>query len=208
MNMKFIRNTQNIPYQTNENITQTTQIVPNMINYRRRGLSIPKVSNDIPNIPEPIKPEQTKMVWGEPIWYLFHTLAEKVKVDAFTSIRSELLNNIFAISTHLPCPICSDHAKEYLGKINFNIITKKDDLKNMLFEFHNVVNKRKGYPIFSKSELDEKYSKANTINIIKNFMIHFKDKHRSPKLMADDLQRSRIASTLKDWFERNIIYFD
>ena len=91
---------------------------------------------------------------------------------------------------------------------NFNTIRTKSDLKNMLFQFHNDVNKRKGYSLFPLSELDEKYSKAITMNIIQNFMIHFQDKHRSPKLIASDLQRTRIAMKLKEWFQQNIIHFD
>ena len=94
------------------------------------------------------------------------------------------------------------------NKINFNSIRTKDDLKILLFQFHNEVNQRKGYPIFTIDELNEKYVNANTVNIIHNFMIHFKDKNRSPKLIADDLQRARIAVILREWFQKNIIYFD
>jgi hypothetical protein len=89
-----------------------------------------------------------------------------------------------------------------------NSIRTKEDLKLMLFNFHNEVNKRKGYPIFTIDELNNKYIYANTVNIIHNFMFHFKDKNRSPKLIADDLQRARIASYLTGWFQQNIMYFD
>jgi hypothetical protein len=134
-------------------------------------------------------------------------LAEKVKEESFTSIRIELLNNVYSICVNLPCPMCSTHAKEYMDKVNFNTIRTKEDLKNMLFQFHNTVNFRKNIPLFPKEQLDEKYSKAVTINIIHNFMHHFSDKYRSPKLIANDLMRSRIVINLKNWFSTNIQHF-
>jgi len=208
MNMQFLRSTQNIPYESNNQNNMPTQYLPNMLS-RRRVIQLPQ-STTIPPVYNPVKePEvKPKMIWGPSIWYLFHTLAEKIKPESFPYIHKELLNNIYSISTHLPCPVCSEHAKEYLNGINFNTITNKEELKNMLFTFHNLVNQRKGYPQFTIQELNEKYSNANTVNIIQNFMIHFKDKHRSPKLMADDLQRSRIAIVLQDWFRKNIGAFN
>jgi len=204
--MQFLRSTQNIPYvSTNSNIPN--QSLPNMLS-RRRGIQLQPYINPTVNIPVKESEPNPKMIWGSAIWYLFHTLAEKVKPESFSYIRIELLNNMYAICTHLPCPVCSEHAKEYLNKINFNTIITKEDLKNMLFTFHNVVNQRKGYRQFTIEELNEKYSNANTVNIIQHFMVHFKDKHRSPKLMADDLQRSRIAIVLQDWFRKNIGEFE
>jgi len=208
MNMQFLNSQQNIPYGTSS--VNNNQPMVTMIS-RRRKLQFP-IQNTIQSQPivnqiseEPPKPT---MIWGPPIWFLFHTLAEKVKDDAFSFIRTDILNNIYSIATHLPCPVCSTHATEYFNRINLNSIRSKEELKIMLFQFHNEVNKRKGYPIFTMDELNSKYSNANTVNIIHNFMVHFKDRHRSPKLIADDLQRSRISVFLKEWFQKNIIYFD
>jgi len=207
MNMQFLRSTQNMNY-VSTNVNIPNQSLPNMLP-RRRGIQIQHTTSQPVNIPVFKEPEiKPTMIWGPSIWYLFHTLAEKVKPESFSYIRNELLNNIYAICSHLPCPVCSEHAKEYLNRINFNTITNKEQLKIMLFTFHNVVNQRKGYTQFTIQELNEKYSNSNTVNIIQHFMIHFKDKHRSPKLMADDLQRSRIAIILQDWFRKNIGAFD
>jgi len=148
-----------------------------------------------------------KVKWGEPTWFLFHTLSVKVKDSDFQKIRVDLLNRIYAISTNLPCPDCANHAKLYLDGINFNTIQTKEDLKQMLFTFHNEVNKRKGYPQFPYEELDAKYSLAVTNNIIRNFMYHFSDRNRSIKLMASDLFRARLCELLKTWFNENIQSF-
>jgi hypothetical protein len=78
----------------------------------------------------------------------------------------------------------------------------------MLYIFHNIVNKRKGYPLFSYDQLDEKYSKAITMRIIQNFMIHFSDRSRSLKLLPTDLYRQRLYEQMKIWFNNNISAFD
>ena len=119
---------------------------------------------------------EKKMKWGEPTWFLFHTLAQKIKDDHFLFIRRDLLNIIYSICTNLPCPICSKHAMDYLNGINFNAIQTKQQLKDALFIFHNVVNKRKNFPLFDYNQLVEKYSKANTQNIIQNFSIYYSEK--------------------------------
>jgi hypothetical protein len=148
-----------------------------------------------------------KMKWGEPTWFLFHTIAEKVKAEYFSLVRTELLNNIFIICKNLPCPMCASHATQYLNGVNFNTIRTKDDLKLMLFHFHNAVNAKKGFPIFHLVDLDEKYSKAVTLNIINNFIMHFRDKHKSIHMISDDLYRQRLAGLLIKWFSTNIQYF-
>ena len=149
-----------------------------------------------------------KVKWGEPTWFLFHTLSVKIKDGEFARIRQDLLNNTYAICCNLPCPDCANHAKIYLDSINFNTIQSKEDYKRMMFQFHNSVNKRKGYPQFDYAELDSKYSKAITSNIIRNFMVHFQDKYRSFKLIASDLHRAQLSNVLKKWFNDAISSFD
>ena len=93
-------------------------------------------------IQPPIENVPKKVKWGEPTWFLLHTLSVKVKESEFKNIRVELLNQIYAICTNLPCPDCANHAKNYLDGINFNTIQTKEDLKMLLYTFHNNVNKR------------------------------------------------------------------
>ncbi len=149
-----------------------------------------------------------KMKWGEPTWYLFHALAEKVKEDRFQAIRTELLNTIYVICKNLPCPMCANHATQYMNAINFNTIQTKKDLIDLLWNFHNEVNKRKNFAVFPYEELSEKYSRANLINIIQVFMVHFKDKHASLRMIADDMYRQQISTKMQDWFRKNIQNFN
>ena len=198
--MQFVNSRPNNNYNNNN-----TFIMPYKV-YYKKPVQNNNVQNVTPNI-EIAKPEK-KMKWGEPTWYLFHTLAEKVKDEYFQSIRLDLLNTIVIICQNLPCPDCANHATEYMKKINFSTIKTKQDLKLMLFQFHNVVNQRKKFLLFSINDLDSKYSNANTINIIHNFMYHFQDKNHSIRMISNDIYRSRIADQLKTWFNNNIQYFN
>jgi len=169
-----------------------------------------KESNNI-ILPSPAlqsQPPSTGMVWGAPTWFLLHTLAEKVKDEHFERIKIDLFRTIYTICTNLPCPDCSNHAKQYLDTINFALIKTKQDLKNLLFVFHNSVNQRKGQPIYSNEDFENKYQNAVTVNIINNFLYYFSDKSRSPKLMASDLYRTRIITNIKDWLTQNMYCFN
>jgi hypothetical protein len=161
--------------------------------------------NEIP-ITDPI---EKKVKWGPAVWYALHTLSVKVKEDSFQTVRKDLLEMIYMTCIHLPCPDCANHAKEYLDKMNFNNIKTKEDLKVMLFQFHNDVNKRKGYEQFPYEKIDEMYSKANTVPVLQNFLAHFQDrKYRSIKLLATDLHRNLLSNDFKKWLNINMHHFD
>lgn len=154
---------------------------------------------------EPPK-QEAKMTWGQPTWFLFHTLAEKVIDTHFSDIRAGLLDVIYSICLNLPCPKCAEHAKGHLNGINFNTIRTKDHLKMLLFDFHNLVNSRKGYAIYKYEDL-KKYELAITKNIIHNFLTEYNKKSKNIRYLADDLHRERMASSLKKWFSENLVHF-
>ena len=161
---------------------------------------------------KPVSPVQQqenlpKMKWGRPIWTFFHVMAQKVKPEYFNLVIQDFLKNVLLVCATLPCPICSTHASEYMRSINMNNIRTKDDLINLFFNFHNVVNQRKGYAVLQKDQIPN-YESANTIAAIKSFVHAFEDKSRSMKLMADDIARARISSQFKFWINANIQYFD
>jgi hypothetical protein len=167
-----------------------------------------------PPIPPPTLPpiqveppkQEAKMTWGEPTWFLFHTLAEKVIDTHFSDVRAGLLNVIYSICLNLPCPKCAEHAKGHLNGINFNTIRTKEDLKMLLFDFHNLVNSRKGYAIYKYEDL-KKYELAITKNIVHNFLIEYNKKSKNIRYLADDLHRERMASSLKKWLSENLVHF-
>lgn len=195
--------------------------INNILERSKKNQTNFSISNNIRNIPstniaQPHVSENTniqnptpkKMKWGEPTWFLFHTLAEKVKEESFFQIRVELLNTIYTVCANLPCPDCAEHATAYMNGINFKTIQTKEQLKHMLYSFHNTINAKKGFSLFSANQLDTKYSNMELIKVIYNFMPYFQDKSKSIRMIANDFHRSRIAQELKKWFNTNIKYFN
>lgn len=165
------------------------------------------VESTVKDEPKPKTDEPKKeMKWAGPTWLILHTLAEKVEESVFNDVRVGLLNTIYTICTLLPCPICATHAKKFLDGINFDTIMKKDDLKKLLFNFHNQVSKEKNLPLYEYSGLSV-YSTANTTMVIRNFMYHFSKKSGNIRLISEDLHRTRTIVVLKEWFNDNIKYF-
>ena len=149
-----------------------------------------------------------KILWGPPIWFFFHTLAEKVKPELFYQNRNAIFGIVREICSNLPCPTCTSHATQYINNINFNAIRTKQDFILMLYEFHNSVNKRKNLPLFPYSELQPKYEKANFINIVNHFMHFYKVEHRVIRLMSEDMYRRQSAKSILDWLHANQHIFD
>tara|TARA_B100001173_G_scaffold311929_1_gene330899 strand:+ start:4371 stop:4985 length:615 start_codon:yes stop_codon:yes gene_type:complete len=143
------------------------------------------------------------MKWGTPIWNFLHCLASNISVSFFQSNRQEVLKVVYLICTNLPCPLCSHHAKGYLDGINFNNITKKQDLERHLYLFHNSVNKRKNFPLFSENQLD-KYKQANMKNIINGFV---KAYNIPNTLTIHSMSRNHTCNYVKKWLIDNYNHF-
>jgi hypothetical protein len=158
--------------------------------------------------PEYTPSDGDRITWGKPIWTLFHTLAEKIKSEYFSMVKGELLNMIFTICNNLPCPSCADHATQYMKGVNFNVINNKEQLKDMLFHFHNTVNARKGYKQFPREDLEVTYSSKNTIQVVNEFMVAFEKKNYNIRMTTDNFHRTRAIYRLKNWFSQNFQFFN
>jgi hypothetical protein len=174
----------------------------------RRQVAFMPVANK-PQKPHAFSPSDgNKIKWGRPTWRFFHTIAHKIKEEHFALVRKDMLDIIYSICCTLPCPVCSEHAKQHMNAVNFNTIQTKEQLKSLMFDFHNIVNARKNYAPFNRDDLDSTYSQANTIAVAQEFMFYYKDRQRSVKLVADDLMRAKIAVNIQNWFNGIIQYFD
>ena len=145
--------------------------------------------------------------WGPCTWYLFHTLAEKLKEDRFDIIKTELISLIKQICRSLPCPDCAGHATNRLRILNVNAIKNKNDLKMMLLDFHNEVNTKTNKPKFSILELNNKYSCANTGNIIQHFLHVWSRKNTHPKMMTESLHKNIATDNFIRWWHINHVHF-
>lgn len=143
--------------------------------------------------------------WGPPTWVFLHTLCEKIKDDSFPIIGNSLISFIISICSNLPCPECSQHAKLFWSKVNKNNITNKIDLINLLFVFHNVVNKRKNYQPFKYQDL-QYYKTKNIIETYNSFSRNFNTKGNM-KLLTESFHRNIMMSSLKKWLMSNLNHF-
>jgi len=141
------------------------------LNKRKKGnkISIPKTVN--------FKNKNsgkmgTKSFWGLPTWLLFHSLAEKVDKEKYTTHYKVLWDFIKDICSGLPCPYCQAHASNYINRISLKDVNTKEKLKKVLFDFHNNVNVRIGKSKETISVL-EKYKSANLRKILELFKNRF-----------------------------------
>jgi hypothetical protein len=101
----------------------------------------------------------------------------------------------------LPCQICSNHATQFLNKINTNQIKSKNDLINTIYIFHNYVNKTKNKPMFNVSDLSM-YQNSNIVDAYNNFVNAYQTRGNM-KLMADSFSRSNTLKLVKQFITNN-----
>jgi hypothetical protein len=144
--------------------------------------------------------------WGPPIWIFFHTLAEKINPDNFGEVFPPLFNFITRICRVLPCPDCSQHATIFLSKVNPSGVRDKNDFKNIMFIFHNIVNRRKNKPAFDINNVESTYKNSNVILAYNNFVSVFHTRGNM-KLLAETFQRKLVLGDFRKWFLQNAKYF-
>lgn len=139
-------------------------------------------------------------IWGPNIWFFFHGLAEKINEDKFNENKENLIEIIKIICNNLPCPECSNDAKQLINKTNFNIINTKEDFKKYIFNFHNHINKKIGNPTFIYENLDEKYCKINIFIAFNNLIQIFSMNSKNPKLMQNSMVRQSSIKNIYNLF--------
>ena len=144
--------------------------------------------------------------WGPSTWIFMHTLASKIKEDSFPLIGQTLVLTLIQICNNLPCPECAQHAKQFWNKVKVANIKNKTDLINLLFVFHNMVNKRKQYKPFKYDNLNY----YNTRNIIETYNIFARNFNTrgNMTLINESFHRNMMLSSLRTWMMANINHFD
>jgi hypothetical protein len=143
-------------------------------------------------------------IWGPATWTLFHTLAEHMNDE---SIIPQLFNNIKQICMFLPCPECSKDATIMLNQIDINKIKTKQGFIDLLFVFHNMVNKKKykRMPV-NYSEIQSKYANQDLLNVFTAFLTAYNTTGNF-KLMAEENQRKMIRANFGKWLFENRRFF-
>ena len=140
-------------------------------------------------------------IWGPPIWTLFHTLSEKLNPHLYTQVINSMFGIIVRICKFLPCPECSKDASNFLAKIKISDYKTKNDFKNMLYLFHNMVNAKKKKPLYNYANMSI-YQNLNIVNVFNNFVAVYNTKGNM-KLLTESFQRSIVIKDLKRWLMHN-----
>lgn len=149
-----------------------------------------------------------KKEWGNAVWYLFHTLAEKLKPE-YSSEASELLNHITNICNNLPCPDCQAHAMDFIRRTNKAVVgTSKENLTNFLWRFHNSVNQRTGAPQLSREKVDAMYKLAKTQQIIQNFITILNMSGNNSKNMLNTFHRQLYMKQFVTYINANMYKYN
>jgi hypothetical protein len=135
-----------------------------------------------------------------------HTLAAKIKETSFPVIGPNLILVLIQICNNLPCPECAQHAKEFWSRVKTSNIKTKDDLINLLFVFHNTVNKRKQLPLF-KYENIQYYKTKNIVNTYNTFSRNFNTRGNM-NLINESFRRNIMLSSLRAWMMLNLSHFE
>jgi lipopolysaccharide export LptBFGC system permease protein LptF len=135
-----------------------------------------------------------------------HTLAEKIKEDSFPLIGGGLIQVLIQICNNLPCPECAQHAKQFWAKVKTTNIKTKAELINLLFVFHNIVNKRKHIQLFKHENLTI-YKPQNLIQTYNMFSRNFNTRGNM-NLITDSFRREIMLKSLRKWLMTNILHFE
>ena len=144
--------------------------------------------------------------WGPPTWIFIHTLVAKIKDNQFPAIGQQVISHIIQICMFLPCPECSIHAKQFWANVNTKNINTKQDLINLIFVFHNSVNKRRGIRPFRYVDL-QYYNTLNLIETFNNFARSF-NTNGNMKLLTESFHRGRLLQILRVWLMSNLASFN
>ena len=147
--------------------------------------------------------------WSIPTWIFLHTLAERISDKFMKENNEEVLNIIKTICFILPCPTCREHATYFIKKIHHNQVKTKEDLKSLLFFFHNKVNKRLGKRVYQNKNLSV-YKNRRFDIITLNFLNAFSKKYNSRLLagfISQNSKRKTETRRIGDWLKKNWKHF-
>ena len=145
--------------------------------------------------------------WGPITWTFFHTFIEKIKDTEYDKEKEKLLGFFKKICSNLPCPDCTAHALSYIKDLQLKHITKKNDFKKVIFNFHNLVNVKLGKKK-EKIEILENYKSVNTLKVFYEFISIFSKPVHNNRLMMESLNRNFLMKELTEYLRKNINKFN
>jgi hypothetical protein len=146
--------------------------------------------------------------WTHATWNLFHSIPEKIKKEEFEHLRDDIIHFIKGICNRLPCPECAVHAGIFMNNVNTNNIRSPEELKKVMFIFHNNVNKKTKKPIQNEDVL-EKYKHMKFHNVLNNFFGTFTNSTKGNfTFMSENYNRKVFLDTFIVFIQKNINRFN
>ena len=115
-------------------------------------------------------------IWGPPAWTFLHTVTFNYPENPTEDDKKNFYDFFMNLQYVLPCEKCKAHYKQNLKKYDLkNNLGSRQDLVKWLIDLHNDINKDNGKPVWSYSEVYNKYQSmykpSNTVNKILMFII-------------------------------------
>jgi len=139
--------------------------------------------------------------WGNPTWIFLHTIVSKINKLHFNENKEYIIDIITSICFNLPCPECSTHSIEFLNTVNFQNVNKKEDLIEILYVFHNQVNKNLHKPEFDEKQL-EVYNSKDITETLNTFLKSYNMRLPSA-LMNLSFRRTKVTKKIIEYFSKN-----
>jgi hypothetical protein len=139
-------------------------------------------------------------IWGPPVWRLFHTMAAQINDER---LIPTIMGHIKRICAYLPCPDCSKHATDFWSRVKSP--TTKQEMIDILYNFHNQVNYIKRKPPHNYDKIDD-YGKINLVYAFNDFIRVYNTKGNMNQL-TESFQREIIIKNFKLFMVTNIRKF-
>ena len=124
---------------------------------------------------------------GGLMWIMLHSFAEKIKPEAFTDNKTEIIDFLRDFyNNELPCDKCRIDCINYLN--NYDTINTQLNLKKYLFDFHQSVNRK----LRKKFQDETILLQYKTVNITDVFSLYI-TKCRTEKIKT-------LLTTHDSWF--------
>ena len=149
----------------------------------------------------------SKQEWGQAAWTFMHVLACKIKQKEFQAQKEAIINIIRGICSNVPCPSCRSHAEVQMKQLNPGSIRSKNDLIDMLMDFHNKVNIRTQKRLFTKGEM-KIYETMSTGVVVQKFLAIWYSGSSTPRLMMDTFARVNFLHSIQKYFDDHHMAYD